>query len=95
MDAVKAAVAALETHHQVAGLEPTTDTQTKLWHLLASLLELSDHQRLDFDATLGDVRDHLASENRIEHRDPADDTPRHPLAPGGPQFSIGMLRPPV
>jgi hypothetical protein len=67
---VEAAQAALDGHDAALRLEPGNGPRVALFHLLASLVEWADAQspRVDFDAVLGEVREHFAGE-----RDPLDE----------------------
>lgn len=53
---VQAADVAIAAHEDAMALETDQQAETRLWHLLRSLLEWSDAYTVDFDATLSDVR---------------------------------------
>lgn len=59
-DDIAAAQAAIEAAAKVSGIDDEGDHSIALWHLLVALLEWSDAHRVDFDATLSDVRDCIA-----------------------------------
>lgn len=42
--------------HEEMGLERENEPETRLWHLLRSMLEYADHIGLDFDLLVEDVR---------------------------------------
>lgn len=58
----RAARFALEAHNTHLGLETDNGSRTDVWHLIASLLEYSDQENLDFDEILADVRGHFAAD---------------------------------
>lgn len=54
---VQAADVAVAAHEDAMRLEPDQPAETRLWHLLRSLLVWSDAYSVNFDAALSDVRD--------------------------------------
>jgi hypothetical protein len=56
---IEAAGAALKAHESAMGVEGPAEIQ--LWHLLASMLEHCAVRGLDFDQTLSEVKDSVAS----------------------------------
>jgi hypothetical protein len=48
--------ALLEQHDLRMGLEPDSANETRVWHLLYSLIEYCDHHSLDLDLILENVR---------------------------------------
>jgi len=43
--------------HDKMGLEADNGVETRLWHMLRSLVEFCDEQGIDLDALLQDVRE--------------------------------------
>lgn len=63
--AVDSAQAAIDLNMQRMRLESTDDQQTRLFHLLISLIEWCEVRRIDFDAAVSEVRQHfLEAEGR-------------------------------
>lgn len=58
-EVIAAARASIEAHYHDMGFEPTSEISTKLWHLVVSLIEFCDAEKIDFDAVLGDVRQYF------------------------------------
>jgi hypothetical protein len=63
-ESIEAAKTALDAHALAYRLEDGAETEggTKLYHLLASLLEWCDANGEDFDAILSQVRDDFAAD---------------------------------
>lgn len=44
-------------HDDIMGLEPTAEPETRVWHMLYSMIEYCDHHKIDIDNVLEQVRD--------------------------------------
>ena len=50
----------LDEHHAKAGMEPTEDRETQIWHLLVSLIEYCRKRGLDFDHHVDEAKAYFA-----------------------------------
>lgn len=62
---IEAAQAAIDINMHKMRLEDDGNQQTRLFHLLVSLLEWSDANHIDFDAAVSEVRQYFLE---AEHR---------------------------
>lgn len=63
--AVNAAQKAIDTHTEALRID-ADGNNTAFWHLLASLIEYSDANGIDFDAELDSVRQHFQSQHIVK-----------------------------
>lgn len=54
---VAAVASAMDSHEQAMKLEANMEPETRVWHMIASLLEYCDEHQLNFDLILESVRE--------------------------------------